>query len=98
MIVKVRESANRFKLYLLPTTLTVWHDVDLPAEVGDGPGEVVVDIILLVSVAPARSLYRRLPHQLLLGGVRTAALRHPPPAVMWILWIGYIDTSDLSEI
>ena len=77
------------------TPLTIGHQVDLPAEVGDGPGEVVMDVILLVSVAPAGSLYRRLPHQLLLGGVRSAALRHPPPAVMWI---GYIDTSDLSEI
>ena len=69
---------------LLTTTPTVWHDVDLPAEVGDGPGEVVVDVVLLVAVAPAGRLYRRLPHELLLGGVRTAALRHPPPAVMSI--------------
>ena len=81
---------------LLFTTPTVWHDVDLPAEVGDGPGEVVVDVVLLVAVAPAGRLYRRLPHELLLGGVRTAALRHPPPAVMSI---GYgILRSDLSEI
>ena len=28
--------------------LTVWHNVDLPAEVGDGPGEVMVNIIFLI--------------------------------------------------
>ena len=67
MIVKVRESANRFKLYLLPTTLTVWHDVDLPAEVGDGPGEVVMDILLLVSETPAGRLYGRFFHHRVLG-------------------------------
>ena len=85
----IYSAANRLVIvvtsyYPQPTTLTVWHDVDLPAEVGDGPGEVVVDVVLLVSVAPAGRLYRRLPHELLLGGVRTAALRHPPPAVMSI--------------
>ena len=42
--------------------LTVGHQVDLPAEVGDGPGEVVVDILLLVSETPARCLYGRFLH------------------------------------
>ena len=47
-----------FRLYVFKvlTELTVWHNVDLPAEVCDGPGEVVVDVILLVPVAPARCL------------------------------------------
>ena len=32
------------RLYVLP----IRHHVDLPAEVGDGPGEVMVDIIFLI--------------------------------------------------
>ena len=32
------------RLYVLP----IGHHIDLPAEVGDGPGKVMVDIILLI--------------------------------------------------
>ena len=32
------------RLYVLP----IRHHVDLPAEVGDGPGKVMVDIIFLI--------------------------------------------------
>ena len=47
-----------FRLYVFKvlTELTVWHNVDLPAEICDGPCEVMVDVILLVPVAPARCL------------------------------------------
>merc|ERR1719186_747064 len=46
--------------------LPVWHHGGLLTEVGDGPGKVVVHILLLISVAPAGSLNRRLLHGSLL--------------------------------
>ena len=44
------------------TPLTIGHQVNLPAEVGDGPGEVVMDVLLLVSETPACCLYGRFLH------------------------------------
>ena len=61
-----REMVNISTAVRATAPLTIGHQVDLPAEVGDGPGEVVVDILLLVSEAPAGRLDRRLLHSRLL--------------------------------
>ena len=38
-----------FEDYLVRlNVLPIGHHIDLPAEVGDGPGKVMVDIILLI--------------------------------------------------
>ena len=58
-----KSNLNKISVLNYKKTLLFRNDVDFSAEVGDGPDKVMMDILLLVSVAPTGRLYRRLPGQ-----------------------------------